>query len=653
MYMKEKFGAWQIGEDPDSGRIEFKVFFPDRKHDEHQYQEQRKIGDRIVQDFGDPKIETIQVTGDFQEKIGQRNWDVATAPFMVKEPHAKGWVWKYGTAQKLPKGFYQYKYYVTFKSGNKRWVGDPCTRYGGSEYQNGGIVVGGSHSTVDPLQHERRSLRDLVLYELMIDDFTNEFRRARAPLDAVRDKVKYLYDLGISAILFLPWTSWPGQGFSWGYTPYQYFAVEYRYANAIDQPFEKLSWLKMLISECHKDDLHVIMDNVFNHVGDIDLNPNTNEAYGFPYLWLYENPEACPYVGEFGGTFSGLKDLDYHHGCTQELIRDVCFYWMDEFNIDGIRFDNTTNFLILNKEGSDWIIQEQRGLPQLLQDIQDHADSKGEKNFSLTLEHIDESAAQVTNKTAAISYWNNELYQRCFDYLWNRQIDYRIMGALNPNAGLQEGKIATIYIGNHDHSHVAWQAGARDNAGALQWYRTQPYLMALFTSPGVPMIQNGQEFAEDYWVMEDDKKTNRRVKPRALRWDFLSDEFGSKLKGHYQKLIKIRNEHSCLRSNNFYPDRWEPWQTLFNEYGYGVDVSKQLVIYHRWGTAEDGTLERFIITLNFSSQDQYVDIPFSVNGVWQDLLNQETFDVSSFWLRNQQITSNWGKIFFKKSRFLT
>ena len=53
----------------------------------------------------------------------------------------------------------------------------------------------------------------------------------------------------------------------------------------------------------------------------------------------------------------------------------------------------------------------------------------------------------------------------------------------------------------------------------MEWYRTQPFAIALLTAPGTPMIQNGQEFAEDYWLMEDDQGSSRRVKPRPLHWD--------------------------------------------------------------------------------------------------------------------------------------
>ena len=133
----------------------------------------------------------------------------------------------------------------------------------------------------------------------------------RSALDATRQKLDYLARLGINAILFLPWTAWTNDEFSWGYTPYQYFSVEHRYTNDDTDPSSnrestQLSRLRQLISECHDRDIHVIMDGVFNHV----TRDDPNQFSGFPYRWLYLNPDACPYVGTFGGRFSELQDLD-------------------------------------------------------------------------------------------------------------------------------------------------------------------------------------------------------------------------------------------------------------------------------------------------------------------------------------------------------
>ena len=635
MFTQEKLGAWQVGNNTNQGAVEFKVFYPDRANTS-QVSLSHPAAVARGATYGDPRVQRIQVAGDFQHHLGEADWDFASAPDLVASVNPFGVIWSYATPIDLPSGFYQYKYFVTFNNGATRKVGDPYARYGGAENQNSAFVIGGStpqQNQVQSITGGRRPLRDLVLYELMIDDFTDEYRGFKAPLDAVRENLPYLDHLGINAILFMPWTAWPSENFNWGYNPHQYFAVEFRYANALNAPAEKLSWLKSLINDCHGLGIHVVMDGVFNHVGD--SNPDANVAYGFPYRWLYQNILDCPYAGKFGNEFSGLQDLDYHNPCTQEFIRDVCFYWMDSFGIDGIRFDNTVNFYEEN---------DTRGLPTLIADINAHAN---DPNFSTALEHLNMSAVHVTNNVGATSYWNNELYGRTFEYLWNGGIDSPIMGALDNHRGLPSNRVATVYLGNHDHSHVAWQAGARSNSGGLEWYRTQPYVIALLTGLGCPMIQNGQEFAEDYWIMEDDRGSNRRVKPRPLRWGFADDRIGGTLRDIYRRLIEVRLNYPALRSDNLYPANWENWQTQFNPEGYGVDTAKSVVIYHRWSDPSPGPLEKFIIVLNFSGVTQSVNLPFSDNGEWDDLLNGFSVSVSNFKIVDFRVTSYWGNIFLK------
>lgn len=636
MFAAERLGARQSGGNAAGGAVEFRIFFPDRNNPS-QVSLTHPAAQARPATYGDPRVARIQVAGSFQHLLGQTDWDFANAPDLTSSPNASGVIWSYTTPATLPSDFYEYKYQVTFNDGSTRIVADPCTRYGGTENQNSAFVIGGStpaQNVVNPIAGGRKPLRDLVVYELMIDDFTDEFRSYDAPVDAIRDRVAYLSQLGINAILFMPWTAWPDEHFNWGYNPHQYFSVEYRYANNLNAPAEKLSLLKGLINECHTNGIHVIMDGVFNHVGDIPANKNV--ANGFHYRWLYQDIFDCPYTGDFGGTFPGLQDLDYHNPCTQEFIRDVCFYWMDDFGIDGIRFDNTVNF---------YVDGDERGLPKLIKDINAHA---ADPNFSTTLEHLNMSAVDVCNKVTATSYWNNELYARTFDYLWSGQIDPRLMGAFDNHRGLPPDRVATVYLGNHDHSHVAWQAGARNNEGALAWYREQPYAIALLTIPGTPMIQNGQEFAEDYWLMEDDRNSNRRVKPRPLRWGFANDNIGAPLGGLYSRLIQIRKEHPSLRSDNLYPSDWPSWATQFNQDGYGIDTGRNVVIFHRWGNDSTGALERFIVVLNFSSSTQTVDLPFSDNGQWDDLLNGVSVNVAGFKIPGFQVSSNWGNVFLKR-----
>jgi len=608
--MYEDFGAVI---DDDRNTVEFKLFFPDNAVDPAQYVR-----------GGLPRIKEIRVRGDFQSHISGQDWEFATAPVMIKQTHSKGWLYTCKIGQTLPEGFYQYKYFVTFENETTRWCGDPCTKYGGAdEHENAGFVIGGSSTTVTPIP-QRLSPSDLILYELMIDDFTSEFRRSRAPVDAVRDRLDYLQELGVNGIEFMPWTSWPGGGFSWGYDPVQFFAVEYRYINDPANPADKLFRLQTLINELHARNMHVIMDGVFNHVrGGIDPN------HGFPYLWLYMDPLDSPYIGAFaGGGF--FEEFDYRNGCVQEFIRDVCLYWLDVFQIDGIRFDFTLGFFQRGNPGV--------GISKLISEIKAHLSERNKTHVALMLEHLTDNRFQAiddTNQICANGCWFDPFMFKSFQYARSGNIDDEILRILNAKFDYAEGKAPVTYIENHDHSTLVREAGGRS-----RWFKAQAPAIALLTSPGIAMIHNGQEFGEEYFLPSEG---GDRVQPRPLRWNDHSNDFaGSRLRAVYKRLIQIRKDHPALRSPNFFPFPSN------DPAGYGSFPEKDIVVYHRYGFATEGQLERFIIVLSYSDFEQFVDIPFSTNGRWDDLLNEQSADVDGFRLMNQQINSNWGRIYYKK-----
>ncbi|GHP00909.1 hypothetical protein KSF_109560 [Reticulibacter mediterranei] len=622
-FIENQLGAWQIDGDEESGRVSFTLFFPAGV---------------------DPEIVSLRVAGDFQHILNGNDWDFAHG--YALNPHAipEGTIWQYTTPDALPKNYYQYKYYVEFPDGSFRKVSDPYCRYSGTENQNAALVVGGSRpadNVVNPLQGGRKPLQDLIIYEMNIDDFTSEYRLARAPLDAIVEKLDDLVALGFNAILFLPWTAWKNQDFDWGYEPFQYFAVEYRYTTDFtDLPnpalaTEKISRLKNLISACHDRGIHVIMDGVYNHV-----------SMDFPYPQFYRNPDNCPYTAKiFGGAFSGLQDLDFYNSCTQVFIRDVCLYWIDTFDIDGIRFDNSINY---------YVAGDLRGLPDLLADLQNYLGQQHIQNFTLMLEHLATNAPAVTDATAATSYWDNALYEQTFAALWSGNIAPQLLNALNNKRYLTApGKLPTAYLSNHDHSHVSWQAGARENCGSMRWYRTQPYIIALYTSTAVPLTQNGTEFGEDHWIPEDDKATGRRVVPRSLQWKYFWDSIGINIRALYTHLASLRAQYEVLRTGAFTPDYLEEWQTQFNADGLGIDCTQQVMIYQRSGVDQHINKHMvFVVVLNFSDNDQHVHVPFPQNGRWTDLLSN--YLGGAQWqplIQNNQLDftvgSHWGHLFFQ------
>ena len=589
--------------------VTFQLFFPDNSIAPDQYTR-----------GGLPNIQEIRIRGSFQEALRGNNWDLDTAPIMVKQSHPKGHIYTWSCS--LPEGFYEYKYFVTFNNGTTRWCTDPCSKYGCSdESENSAFVVGGQDEEVLPLL-QRLAPKDWVIYELMIDDFTAEFRGEKAPLDAIREKLDYLQDLGINAIEFMPWTAWPGGEFSWGYDPFQFFSVEHRYSHDIHHPLDKLYKLKSLINELHRRNIHVIMDGVFNHVR-AGVNPNR----GFGYQWLYQNPEDSPYIGDFerGGFF---EEFDYDNRCTQEFIRDICIYWLEEFQIDGIRFDYTLGFY---REGESNV-----GIAQLIREVKAYLKDKDQENVGLFIEHLTDNrfeAIDDTNQINADGCWFDPFMFSNWDSAQGR-MGASLLRVLDAGRDYGEGKGPVTYVQNHDHSNLVTVLGGRE-----QWYKGQAPAIALLTSPGTVMLHNGQEFGEDYFLPDTGPG---RVLPRPLRWEVSSTDFiGSRLYTVYQRLIAIRQAHPSLRSANFFPRENHPD-------GYGVFPDQGIAIYHRWGDSDTGETERFIIVLNYSTSDRNVDIPFSTNGAWTDLLNEERVNIENHRLSQYRIPSHWGRIFYQE-----
>jgi pullulanase len=618
--MYEAFG---FSRSPD-GRLGFKLFVPDNTVDPTQY----TSGDT-------PKIRDVTIVGDFQAAIGATNWDLASGLRMTPGSHSNGLVFVAALPDGFPDGYYQYKYVVTFQNGSVRWVGDPCTKYGGDQLDNSAFVVGGNPVVARALDPGKRATgADLVIYELMIDDFTAGYRGNRAAVDAVVDRLSYLKQLGVNAIEFMPWVAWPdSEDFSWGYDPTSFFSVESHYVYDSTAPLDKLARLANLVSACHDLGLMVLLDIVLQHAS---AGAGTR---GFPYYWLWQEPEQSPFIGNFttAGTFGSLP-LDYHNACTLQFVTDVCKYWADRFAVDGFRFDQVSGY-----DNPDFPTQ---GAPALVKNLKNYLGDQ----FPLILEDTwDYAVIKDTDTIGATHGWFDMFRSRpatALGYGNRPQPEY--MRVLNTAKDFNSPIGPVIYLENHDHSTITNCSGGRD-----LWYRVQPYMVALATSSGAVMLANGQEFGRSEYLPEDDSglpKAQQRVNPRPLRWNEAADAIGTTIQGRYRFLLQLRSAHPGLRSPNFYPNDYD-WQWYhFSPEGYGLGVDKQVIIYHRWGTSVAGQLERFMIVLNASAWTQYVNIPFPTNGTWIDLLNGSApVQVSGYWQVNYPVNSYWGCIFYQAS----
>src|SRR5579872_1900782 len=483
MYETFGFSRW-----PD-GRLGFQLFVPDKAIDPTQY----TIGDS-------PRIASVAIVGDFQQvvKPTARNWDPASALPMTRGTHPNGLLFTAALPAGFPDGFYQYKYLVTFQNGTVRWVGDPCGKYGGTNSDNSAFVVGGSKVSVRPLDPAKRvSGADLVLYELMIDDFTRNIRGTSAPVDVVVTKLPYIQKLGVNAIEFMPWIEWPdSDSFSWGYDPAFFFSAEYNYVSDPSDPLEKLSRLGDMISACHDAGLMVVLDIVLQHATD-------GGGSGFPYYWLWQDPTQSPFVIANSSTPGGIP-LNYANPCTLNFITDVCKYWLDQFSVDGFRFDQVSGFDNVPTQGA----------KPLMSNLKSYLASIGKNVFPLMIEDTwDFNVVNDTNNIQSTHGWFDMFRSYPAGNLgFGNRPQPPYIRVLNAAQDFNFPIGPVIYLENHDHTTITSQAGGRD-----WWFRVQPYMIALATCSGAVLLANGQEFGRSVSFAEPFAPGSEdRVKSRPL-----------------------------------------------------------------------------------------------------------------------------------------
>jgi maltooligosyltrehalose trehalohydrolase len=154
-------------------------------------------------------------------------------------------------------------------------------------------------------------LTDYILYELHIGTFTPQ-----GTFDGVISKLCYLKELGVTAIELMPVTAFPGTR-NWGYDGVSPYSVQASYGGP--------QGLKRLVDAAHALGLAVILDVVYNHLG--------NEGN---YLPLFG-----PYFTDKHKTPWG-KAINYDQpGCqgVRSYVVENARYWIREYHLDGLRLD--------------------------------------------------------------------------------------------------------------------------------------------------------------------------------------------------------------------------------------------------------------------------------------------------------------------------
>jgi len=235
----------------------------------------------------------------------------------------------------------------------------------------------------------RPSRNKLTIYELLIRDFdeANSYQ-------AVINRLDYLENLGINAIELMPVSEFDGNE-SWGYNTNFYMAP--------DKYYGAKRKLQELIDEAHQRGIAVILDVVFNH--SFGLNPQVrmynDAADGFGQV-SSDNPWLNPIATH---PFNIGADFNHESGNTKKFVKDALSYWIDEFHVDGFRFDLSKGFTQNNTLGNvgAWNQYDQSRI-NILNEYAAHVWNQDPEIYMI-LEHLSDNAEEQTLAGAGFLIW--------------------------------------------------------------------------------------------------------------------------------------------------------------------------------------------------------------------------------------------------------
>jgi len=437
---------------------------------------------------------------------------------------------------------------------------------------------------------------DLVIYEMHIGTFGTSGDRP-GTFDGARRRLDYLERLGVSAVQIMPPFEFAGD-VSWGYNPAHLFAIESGYGGP--------DAFKRFVRDAHAHGIAVIVDVVYNHLGPSDLD-----------LWRFDGWAE----GEGGGIYFyndgravtpwGATRPDYGRGEVRTFLRDSAMTWLEEFRCDGLRFDATVSIRTMDGDSAN----PASALPDgwsFMAWINDEIRTRQPWKIAIAEDMRDDvTLVAPTDKGGAGfgAQWDAGFIYRVRPALEvpddaARDIDEVVTGIVGEGRGAPLSRV--IYTESHDEvaNGLTRVPEAITPGGGDSWWAKKRAVLGsalVLTSPGIPMLFQGQELLEDRWF--DDTI--------ALDWEKASTNRGI-LRLH-RDLIALRRARDGVTHGLRGPN-----VTILR-----ADQAAKLLAMHRW--MEGGPHDDTVVVVNFA--DRTLDdlrVGFPAPGRWNVRFNSDS-----------------------------
>jgi pullulanase len=572
------------------------------------------------------------------ELLLYKNYASTTPDKVYKMEKSKEGVWSVKVKGDLKGWYYKYRFY---SYGKYRETVDPYSIAVSINSEKSAII---DLKDTNPENWDKDirpvfvNPEDAIIYEIHVKDFTiNENSGVKEELRGkylglvqentksprgIKTGLDHLKELGITHvhimpiqdIYFIDETKFKEQ-YGWGYDPKLYNVPDGFYSINPFDPNSRIKEVKEMVKKFHENNIRVILDVVYNHTAVVGEGSAFDQTV--PYYY-YRTDDTGHYTN---GSGVG-NEIATERPMVRKFIVDSVKYWVNEYHVDGFRFDLMG---LIDKKTMETISKELHNIDESILIYGEPWTGGGPLLFG-----------KGDQKGLQIAVFNDDIRNSIRGSVFDAKIKGFGLGSLGKETGIKRGVVASIeydskiklwasdpeetinYVSNHDN-HTLWDKNALalgyepwkeeipDNIEELL-KKSQKFSNAIIlTSQGIAFLHGGVDFART--KMGDHNPYNKE-KPNVFDWDRKEKYYD--IFEYYVGLIQLRKNHPAFRMTDA--------EMIKNHIGFLKTPKKRMVAYIIKNNANNDPWKNILVIYNANSSKIQFNLP---EGKWNVVVNDK------------------------------
>jgi len=511
---------------------------------------------------------------------------------------------------------------------------------------------------------------DAIIYEIHVADMTGGedsevspalkntymglIERGNRTSEGIKTGFDHMLDLGISHVHILPiYDFYTGDEtnkdfedyYNWGYDPYLFTVPEGRYSSDPKNPSARIWEVKEMVRFFHLNEIGVIMDMVFPHTYGLgELSPFDTAV---PYYY-YKISKTGDFINESGCG----NTIASHRPMMRKYIVDTLVHWVENYHVDGFRFDQMGFIDVQTMEKAAEKIYQINPSALLYGEgwgdavARDFWMAPDEEKFYAQISRMVQAAVAGTT----IGTFNDDIRDGIRGSVFDVSQKGFVLDSFPRFKDIQRGIVGGVqysdklfwllddpqqsinYAACHDN-HTLWDKNSMATAVDSRFQWTQEMLKdaqklagaILLTSQGVPFIHAGQEFCRT--KENDGNSYNSPISINALDYSRKADFLD--VYEYYKGLIDLRKAHPAFRMRT---------QGQIKD---AIEIlsykNKRVIPFLIDGTVAGDPWERILVIFNGGASTFEYDLP---EGEWNVVADSQTAGTSTLYTLTDIITLN-------------